>query len=133
MKYTRHSADVARILLAAGDGTFNLNGDRVIEIDGYEVGGLDPDMPKDIRPEDLPGGQVEARLAERIFHLRQEEAVELRLGRWYDEETGLLHFDATVHVTESLEVALQVGRFFNQICVWDWANQTTIDCNEEEA
>lgn len=123
MSYTRHASDVARILMTNPDGTYNLNGDRVEEVDGYEVGGVDPDLAK---------ATTQDEVAEHIFRLRQEVEGDIdliRLGRWEDPETGIIHFDATVHLPHR-KIALQVGHVWNQICIWDWAARDTIPCDQ---
>lgn len=129
--YTRHSADVARIILAAGDGTFTLNGERVIETAGYEVGGYDPDMPtattNAVRHHHTCG--LFDRLAERIFHLRQSPG-EHRLGRWTDAD-GRVHLDATRFVPHPhRDHALEVGALLDQEAIWDWAAGEAINVKE---
>lgn len=130
--YRRTATDVARIVLASPeDGTFTLDGQRVQEEDGFEVGGYDPHMPP---PVVRPGQHTRRALARRVHALRREAdkalhgSSPIRIGKWTDKG-GRVHLDATRWIP-GRALALSAGRLLKQEAIYDWA---TGECPEVDA
>jgi hypothetical protein len=53
-----------------------------------------------------------------------------RIGAWTDPDTGVTWIDYTIHVANR-EHAIELGREFHQLAIWDWAAGETISIDDE--
>lgn len=49
-----------------------------------------------------------------------------RFGYWQDRATGETHLDETIHVRGNYVIALEIGAKYNQLAIWDWADNSEI-------
>jgi hypothetical protein len=118
----RNPTEFALILLSS-DGTYNIYGERVQEVYGFEVA-------IDAGPVLDKGGDREAavqRVAEFIEKERRwpHPSRDRRVGSWTDEG-GTIFVDLTAFVVDR-ERALSLGRAHSQKAIWDWAANAAVE------